>query len=166
MEYHQAASKETHGNYGHHGFAIHTTFKDIPQEVNYELHTLIDQIEDILMTKYLKQDAEAIARAQVERQQMLGLFGTEAIFVEELPNGYCSRWCCKHLPWFRVTTRRGIITVGWRKRVINIKWEGGQLARLNGEAIFAAEEVTKSKDNIHAWCVEDAQRYVNTLLNS
>ncbi|MFA5994350.1 MAG: hypothetical protein WC823_05315, partial [Parcubacteria group bacterium] len=37
-----------------------------------------------------------------------------------LPNGYSSRGV--GAPWFRVETEIGTITLGWRKRVVNIDW--------------------------------------------
>jgi len=39
-----------------------------------------------------------------------------------IPNGYCSKECCTHLPWYEVETMRGTIIIGWRKSVIMIDW--------------------------------------------
>lgn len=89
---------------------------------------------------------------------------------DEIPNGYCSRECCKHLPWFIYHTPDGDIRLGWRKRVISIEW-------LENYKIFShsfqAEDVTKgfskSEDYsryIHAWGKEKAIEYLLAAKNS
>ena len=94
----------------------------------------------------------------------MNLFGSETIYVEEIPNGYCNRYCCKHLPWFVVTTKVGRITIGWRKRVINIDWEGSAITKKANE-LFPQEDVTKGDKLIHAWGYEKAKEYIGVLLS-
>lgn len=106
-------------------------------------------------------DPQAQARAARDRAELLGLFPAR-IFVEDIPNGYCSRACCRHLPWFVVTTEIGRFKIGWRKRVINIDWTETIVQR-SAEELFPDENVTKSDRHIHAWSLEDAQRYVNAI---
>lgn len=97
-------------------------------------------------------------------RELVGLF-PEPIFVEEIQNGYCSDWCCRHLPWFVVTTTAGRFTIGWRKRVIKIDWSGTRGTK-TAKILFPNENVTKGERYIHAWSMEDAQRYISTVLNS
>ncbi len=48
--------------------------------------------------------------------------GFETIHVEPIDNEYCSESCCYKFPWIIVTTSRGRIKLGWRKRVMNLDW--------------------------------------------
>lgn len=97
-----------------------------------------------------------------------------------LPNGYCSRECCKHIPWFLFHTSDGDIKIGWRKRVISIEWQ--ENFKPFDMAIFNDEEVTKWCNNsyiykaveagtnptngirgIHAWGREKAYEYLEKV---
>ena len=90
-------------------------------------------------------------------------FGDEAIYVEEIPNGYCSRYYCKHLPWFVVTTRIGRFKIGWRKRVISIDWSQCPNTK-TAEELFPQENVTKDERLIHAWSYEKAKEYIAAII--
>jgi hypothetical protein len=99
-----------------------------------------------------------------EKNEIISLFGDRAILVEEIPNGYCSNSCCKHKPWFIVTTTKGRIKIGWRKRVINIDWSDSMI-EYDADALFHTEDVTKDDKYIHAWGLEKAKEYINILLS-
>lgn len=101
--------------------------------------------------------------ADKEREELLGLFGDRAIYVEDLPNGYCSSYCCKHLPWFDVTTNKGRIKIGWRKRVIQIDWENSTIQE-DARTLFPDEDVTRFDKVIHAWGTQKAKEYIDKLL--
>jgi hypothetical protein len=121
-------------------------------------------IEAAIRTEILAADPEAQKEAKAERDQLLGLFlFQEPIFVEEIPNGYCSDWCCKHLPWFVITTKVGRFKIGWRKRVINIDWKETKGTK-TAEELFPEENVTKGGRMIHAWSGADAKRYITKIL--
>lgn len=104
------------------------------------------------------------AIATDKNRSLVKIFPTP-IYIEEIPNGYCKDWCCTHLPWFVVTTKVGRITIGWRKRVIQIGWEGTD-GTANAKELFKAEDVTKGDKYIHAWSLEDATRYVEAIISS
>lgn len=96
------------------------------------------------------------------------LFGDRAIYVADVPNGYCADWCCVHRPWFRVFTKLGPIEVGWRKSVINIDWSGTLMAhypKFYGHALFPDEDVTRGDHFIHAHGLERARKYIDRLLS-
>lgn len=117
-----------------------------------------------LSASAVNHDPAAKASAVKEKQDILALFD-DPIFVEEIPNGYCSSWCCRHLPWFIVTTRVGRFKIGWRKRVIQIDWSecpGSGLA----DALFTDENVTKDNRMIHAWSYEKAREYIQAVMKS
>jgi len=108
-------------------------------------------------------------RSQVEalkqKNGILEAFGSRNIYVEEIPNGYCSEYCCKHLPWFIVTTNKGRIKIGWRRRVINIDWKDSDIKE-SSEELFPNEDVTKYEKSIHAWGYDKAKEYIDVLLNN
>lgn len=88
--------------------------------------------------------------------------GFDSIHVELIDNEYCSQSCCYHLPWIMVTTPKGRIKLGWRKRVINIDWSESDI-NLDGNEIFKDEKVTTSDRSVHAWGYEKAIEYLKKL---
>ncbi len=119
-------------------------------------------IEEAIKEDFYENDLKSQEFARAERAQLLNLF-RERIYDEAIPNGYCPRACCRHRPWFVVTTSQGRIQIGWRKRVISIDWSD---SRINEKAdeLFPAESVTKYERMIHAWGYEDAQKYLDVIL--
>jgi hypothetical protein len=95
--------------------------------------------------------------------------GFNNIEITSVPNQYCS---CDHCePWYNVKTPQGNILIGWRKRVINIDWEGLVKPFPNAKEtnkkiknLFVKEDVTKGETYIHAWGWEKAAEYL-TLIN-
>lgn len=140
---------------------------DIPRELteedNNNLRRAVQSIYDSLMQETIKLDPESAKEAKNDRKQILALFADQIIYVEEIPNGYCSRYCCKHLPWFMVTTKLGRIKIGWRKRVIEIDWSDS-LIPSTANALFPEEDVTKAGKLIHAHGLDKAAEYIKTLL--
>lgn len=115
-----------------------------------------------IRAEVLRADGMSQVQAKKEREDLLGLFPGR-IFVETIPNGYCSDWCCRHLPWFVVTTEVGRITISWRKSVISINWEDTVGTKTAAE-LFEYEDVTKGNKSIHAWSLQKAQDYVNQII--
>ena len=94
---------------------------------------------------------------------------------DEISNGYCHEDCCRHIPWFIFHTPDGDIKIGWRKRVISIRWlkdyrnfaetfesEKGITKGFNEEPNSDAE----NSRYIHAWGTEKAIEYLNRAKNS
>ncbi len=99
--------------------------------------------------------------------KLTGLFksaGFDIPYVETIGNEYCSQACCYKYPWVMVTTQKGHIKLGWRKRVINIDWSESDID-LDGNEIFKDEKVTTGDKYVHAWGYEKAIEYL-TKLNS
>jgi len=117
-----------------------------------------------LMEETYNLDPQNKIDAEKEREEILSVFGDRAIFVEEIPNGYCGSYCCKHLPWFIVTTPKGRIRIGWRKRVILIDWIDSTIEE-QSEKLFIDEDVTKFDKCIHAWGLAKAKEYIDKLLS-
>jgi hypothetical protein len=159
-------SKEAIGSHGTFKMEINVDASKLPnldvESIRYAAHDAADLIEQAVMAEVIKNDPQAVQNAADQKADLLGLFPSP-IYVEEIPNGYCSQWCCKLLSWFIVTTHVGRIKIGWRKRVILIDWSETQKTKTS-EELFAAENVTKDKRMIHAWNLTDARRYIGAIL--
>ena len=83
---------------------------------------------------------------------------------ELLPNGYCNRRCCSHIPWFKFHTIDGDIIIGWRKRVISIEWQENY--KPFDMKLFSKEDVTKWNRGIHAWGENKAYEYLQKVVNA
>lgn len=108
-----------------------------------------DVLEQAMTRDFYANNEEAQERALAERVDLMNCFCEFPIFVQPIPNGYCSRACCEHRPWFKITTRLGVIMIGWRKRVIAIDWTDS-LVSTEAKTLFPDEDVTKDKRMIHA----------------
>lgn len=115
-----------------------------------------------ICSSLLSVDADAIERRRLMRQEIVGLFGESAVYVEEIPNRYGSSWYYSMSPWFRITTRIGNFIVGWRKRVIHIEWTDTLVNDLS-VTVFQDVDVTKFDRCIHAWSYLDAKNYINRI---
>lgn len=71
-------------------------------------------------------------------------------------------------PWLLVTTAKGVIKIGWRKRVINIDWSQSDV-KTEARDLFPTEDVTKGDYTnpryIHAWGYEKAKEYLDKILS-
>ena len=155
---------EAYGTKSHIDLEI---FLDINREltetdrINIRQH--VDNIIKSINEESIKLNPESKLRAEKEKEEIIALFGNRAIYVEEIPNGYCNDYCCKHLPWFIVTTNLGRIKIGWRKRVLHIEWSDSKISN-TAEELFPNENVTKYDKVIHAWGYEKAKEYIDVLL--
>ncbi len=181
LTYHHLIGSESCGQHGAFGFRVQIAHKgidhlfagrrDLDNETELEkaiFHAGYDAeklIQTAVMTYVVSNDPQAQKRRVAERAQLVGLFPA-GCFVEEIPNGYCSDWCCKHLPWFIVTAPPvGRITIGWRKSVMHLEWKG-TVGTKTAEELFPKDNVTKGDFYIHAHSIEDAQRYINVVIAS
>jgi len=137
--------------------------RKLTENDNNNIRDAIEKIKNDLNEESLRLDPEEKIRAIKEKAEIISLFGNREIFVEEIPNGYCSSYCCKHLPWFIITTNKGRIKIGWRKRVIQIDWTD-TIIKKEAQILFPDEDVTHFDKVIHAWGPEKAKEYLNRLL--
>ena len=63
-------------------------------------------------------------------------------------------------PWWECRTRCGKVTIGWRKRVIEITWH--TFAVPDDEPI-THDDVTKGPDYVHAWSSAKAVEYLTSM---
>lgn len=107
-------------------------------------------------------DEKAQEDAKKIRADLLACF-PDSIYVEEIPNGYCSDWCCAHLPWFIVSTSIGRFKIGWRKRVINIDWTDTLCKKSGEEVLGDDEQVTRLERGTHAYGYAKAKEYIDKV---
>lgn len=168
LEYKEVYGSESLGNYGGFGIKIliaSPRLSDIPRDVSYVISKAADKIAGEIQAAVIAVDEQTKKAAAQEREELISVFNSANIFVEEIPNGYCHSWCCRHKPWFIVTTKVGRFTIGWRKRVIYINWEDTIGSKVGGE-LFSNEHTTYGDKYIHAWSLGKAKEYVNAIITT
>lgn len=159
---------ESLGSIGELGVRIDVAGSCLPdletKSLKSKAYEAADLIKEEITALIKANDPNEKHRAEEERRSILSVF-PEHIYVEEIPNGYCNQACCRHLPWFIVTTKVGHFEIGARKRVISIDWKKTKGTK-SAEDLFPKEDVTKGEKSIHAWSIEDARRYVAAVIES
>lgn len=61
-------------------------------------------------------------------------------------------------PWWLVKTEIGLITIGWRKRVLSIDW-----SETDVRATVTEDGVTNGADHVHAYSTAQALEYLSAL---
>lgn len=163
-EWKKIAYIESVGAEGHIGLAVFVlgTPADMTGDEAWEIQKLARPIHEMACTLVERRRPERAAETRNNAEQILGCFDGP-IYVERLPNGYCSRPCCEHRPWFQVTTRAGRIKIGWRKRVISIDY-ADTVVKTKAEDLFADRGMTKFDFQVHASDPEDARAVVQRIL--
>ena len=161
MKYEQLYKSESWGDKFSYGIEINIAnpTKD-SESVKSALYKAGDLISEAIKRDFYATSKEAQESAVLQKTNLLACFGEKPIFVKPIPNGYCYRACCEHLSWFLVTTKIGVIKIGWRKRVIEIDWSETDIRR-----IISDDDVTKDQTMIHAWGYEKAAEYLEALFN-
>lgn len=155
---------ESFGDIGKLGIKIEVAGNNLPDLEQSEIRMATYKATDIIKDKisyFIKRDLPETHKATEENKKLLDIF-PGAIFSEEIENKYCSDYCCKHLPWFIVTTVIGRFEIGWRKNVISIDWTE-TIGTMNAEELFPNEDVTKGEKSIHAWSMNDAKKYIQNI---
>jgi hypothetical protein len=165
--------KEAWGDRGSYGIevrvAIDREFTENDKRASYKIG---DDIEDAIMRESARTNPEQIAERDAEKKHFTEMFPENmVVLMEPIPNQYCSRWCCEMSPWYKVTTPKGIVTLGWRKRVINITYELRVTGGVDTDNLFPDEQPTKGKDYthpatsyIHAYGYDKAKQYLAVIL--
>jgi len=129
-----------------------------------ELDSLMHALRNAMMSAAYRTDPATQQHIVAQKVELLSCFESP-IYVNEIPNGYSNGPYWELFPWFEVTTKVGIITIGWRKRVIEIDWEKTRGTK-GSDALFRNEDVTKGDYMIHAWSVSDAKRYIHEIITN
>lgn len=157
-----------HSSYGGKfsvGVKVFLAGVELTEDEKYELGYSASKIHDKILMIKAQNDPEN-KEIKIKTVKELTDCFPEPIYVEEIPNGYCSDYCCVQYPWLIVTCAGlGRIKIGWRKRVINIDWSDSTV-KWTGDELFPKEETTKGDNYIHAWGYDKAKEYIKVLLKS
>ncbi len=100
-----------------------------------------------------------IERAMRERfAQLFKQAGFHSVELTAVPNQYCSCPMCG--PWFEARTVFGLVTIGWRKRVIYLDWNKTGIQVNN---VPEDSNITHGSGWTHAWGYEKAAEYLRTI---
>jgi hypothetical protein len=89
--------------------------------------------------------------------------GFDILRITKIPNQYWPRApqyedLIKYNPWFEVETSYGVITIGSRKRVMQISWQASMF-----KGSITEDEVTKNETSVHAWTMPKVIEYLTAL---
>jgi hypothetical protein len=166
LKYVNIYKSESWGSNGSFGLEINVAGSKLPDLKLDEIGKATDHAQRLIESAIRKEAKAADPKTPeeiAENRKIVDEVFSEPIFVEEIKNQYCSDWCCAHLPWFRVTTKKGVFVIGWRKRVISINWDL-TVSTKDAEDLFQDENTTKYDKSIHAWGLEKAKEYVAAIL--
>jgi hypothetical protein len=152
--------------FNHNALVKVTIFEDalgrelLDSEKN-EVYKFIDNLSKTLARNSMLQNEEDIKIGDEIVKKLLECFPSK-IYVKRIPNEYCNDYCCVNRPWLKVTTEKGVIKIGWRKRVIVIDWGESDITH-NGTELFKEENVTTWDTGVHAWGYSKAKEYLEKL---
>ncbi len=135
--------------------------RELTQDESFHLSRMCDDIVKYLHRNFLLNDPKRITQIATNKTNLLNCF-PQPIYVKEIPNEYHSD---DTEPWYLVTTHRGVIKLGWRKRVISIDWSDSEV-EIDAEGLFPDQDVTKFDHTIHAYGYDKATEYIHQVLNS
>lgn len=144
--------------------------RDLAEAEERILDRARESIVDAIDREDARHDPRQAERA-IDHLNSFKLVFTQPIYVEPIPNGYCSQACCSQIPWYIITTAKGRIKIGWRKSVIHLEWTDSAIKGTAAE-IFPKEEAWRGYETtaydkvIHAHGYEAATRYIQRLLNA
>ncbi len=93
------------------------------------------------------------------------LCNIEILSIYEIKNQYCGQSCCQDKPWWLVQTKYGMVTIGWRKRVISIEWKLNDPLTLHGKETQPKEDswVTSWENGVHAYGYAKVVEYMTNF---
>lgn len=136
--------------------------RPLTREEGYIVSRHVEAIREELAASHKRSNPEAQQKKAELTQAFRDLFGGRALYMSETPNQYCRQSCCVMIPWFKAVTSLGVITLGWRKRVISIDWSESEV-KATAQELFPDENVTKEGRLIHAWGYDKAKEYIDKL---
>jgi len=139
--------------------------EDAKDTINYEAVDFLQKLNDKIYMEWVKENKKEEREAHIDKLKNLFKEACfEPIYVKVIDNQYSNHPVYFTMPWLEVTTIKGLIKIGWRKRVINLDWSESDID-VDAESIFAQENVTKGDKLIHCWGYEKAIEYLIKLNN-
>lgn len=163
LEYKSVAKIESFGKHSigvNIQIAVHRKlFDDEQYQIDETARNIIRLIDEYTILNNQEYKDEIVDT----KTKLLACFNSP-IYIKTIPNEYTTSKLNLY-SWYSVTTPKGIIKIGWRKRVINIDWTESDI-KSKSEDLFKEEDTTKYDKVVHAWGYDKAREYINKLLNS
>lgn len=141
---------------------VESSFDLSPKQKAVLVNRLEEMRDEIWDLCYLESE-DFKTTLEINKREILALFPENSSYVE-IENQYSDSAYFKSKPWFEVATNKGIIKLGWRKRVLSIHWDNKFIPQ-TGYELFPDEDVTRYDNCIHAWSLADAKKYIDRLLS-
>ena len=142
-------------------------YDDLSEEsqnsISWKANDSLQIIKELIETEWAK--ANEVDKRNNHVTELTELFksaGFDTIHVETIDSQYCNKACCYQYPWVIVTTKKGRIKLGWRKRVINLDWSESDIKAI-GTELFEDEKTTTGERYIHCWSKDKAIEYLKKL---
>lgn len=137
--------------------------EDIKYNISYIAEKASNNINHMIKIEWAKiHEKEKREKHISELSNYFKSAGFNLIYVKVIENQYSNEsWCYKY-PWLEVTTNKGIIIIGWRKRVINLDWSESDIDKI-GFDIFKNEKTTIGEKYIHCHSGDKAIEYLKML---
>lgn len=135
-------------------------------KVGYQANQCLSSIKYMIEMEWVRK-FKAVER-QEHVTKLISLFtdaGFGTVYVKTMDNQYSNDAWYYTAPWIIATTNKGPITLGWRKRVINIDWSESDITA-NGTELFKDERTTSAERYVHAWTYDKAVEYLKRLLET
>lgn len=161
------SSYETRGEYGPVKLCISG---ELPSSLSDEdisdiFYGVLPKVNVKIQDKLMSKDSMLLKMFEDEIEDMKNIFNGKAINTEQIENQYSNLGCLKFRKWLKATTRKGIIVVGYRARVINIDWSRSDIKKTAYD-LFPNEDATKGDYYIRARSIDKAKEYIDILLNT
>jgi hypothetical protein len=140
--------------------------RDLTEKDHRNIREVMSILEELLLEESVKLNPKSLLEAKNEEESFIGCFENIDFTYKKIQNEYCSKYCCKHLPWYIFKTSIGDIKIGWRKRVIVIDWSNTVVKKTALNIFEKEENVTKSGYMIHADNYLKAKEYVRAIYAS
>jgi len=137
--------------------------EEIKNNISYDASNFLQKLREQISLEWVKCNEKDKRAEYVEELKKLFIdAGFTTIYVKVVDNQYSSSSYYYSSPWIEVTTQKGVILLGWRKRVINIDWSMSDID-IDGTKIFTNEKTTVGEKYIHAWGYKKAVEYLSKL---
>lgn len=117
-------------------------------------------VEETFHKKCRRYVREAVNQEYFENAFTAAGYETHSRDFTRIPNEYWTRTPEYGESWFLVQVPFGVIKLGWRKRVVELRWGKTELAR---QPDFSKEEVTREETMIHAWGLVKLIEYLRAI---
>lgn len=133
------------------------------KNISWKTSDFLQAIKGLIEMEWAKENESDKRKDHVaELTEIFKVAGFDTIHVETIDSQYCSDACCYKYPWIIVTTKKGRIKLGWRKRVINLDWSESDITSM-GEILFKGENTTVGEKYIHCRGKDKAVEYLKKL---